>query len=188
MTAFLGLALAHATHECPDGWEASNATADKCFRVTSEKANFADCAALCQVEDAQGSLVCIGSPAENDEVQRLLSVQPPGWSWSGLAHAEDRDAPTCANGGDARNVSVWRYAMSEALGPATCGALASAVLSEFTSITADGVEHLEDEIFALKARLQQIALRAGACAASAPLERSLARLSSAPVEAPPPTD
>ena len=47
-------------------------------------------------------------------------------------------------------------------GPATCGALASAVISEITSITAESVEALEDEIFELKARLQQQALKAGA--------------------------
>jgi len=47
-------------------------------------------------------------------------------------------------------------------GPATCGALASAVISEITSITANSVLELEDEVFALKARMQQEALRAGA--------------------------
>jgi len=47
-------------------------------------------------------------------------------------------------------------------GPETCGALASAVISEITSITADSVEALDDEIFELKARLQQQALLAGA--------------------------
>ena len=47
-------------------------------------------------------------------------------------------------------------------GPATCGALASAVISEITSITADSVLMIEDEMFALKARLQQQALLAGA--------------------------
>jgi len=47
-------------------------------------------------------------------------------------------------------------------GPATCGALASAVISELTSITADSVEVLEDEIFQLKAQLQRRALLAGA--------------------------
>ena len=40
-------------------------------------------------------------------------------------------------------------------GPATCGALASAVISAVTEVTADSVVVLEDEIFALKARLQQ---------------------------------
>lgn len=38
----------------------------------------------------------------------------------------------------------------------------SAVISEITSITADSVEALEDEIFELKARLQREALLAGA--------------------------
>lgn len=47
-------------------------------------------------------------------------------------------------------------------GPATCGSLASAVISEITSITADSCRALEDEIFALKAQLQQQALLAGA--------------------------
>lgn len=47
-------------------------------------------------------------------------------------------------------------------GPATCGALASAVISEITSITADSAVALEDEMFELKARLQQQALLAGA--------------------------
>ena len=41
-----------------------------------------------------------------------------------------------------------------------CGALAAAVISEITSITAESVEALEDEIFELKARLQQQALQA----------------------------
>lgn len=47
-------------------------------------------------------------------------------------------------------------------GPATCGALASAVVSEITSITSDSVGALEDEIFELKARLQEQALIQGA--------------------------
>ena len=47
-------------------------------------------------------------------------------------------------------------------GPASCGSLAAAVISEITSITADSVEALEDEVFSLKARLQQQALLAGA--------------------------
>ena len=41
-------------------------------------------------------------------------------------------------------------------GPTTCGALASAVISEITSITADSALELEDEIFALKAKKQQV--------------------------------
>lgn len=52
--------------------------------------------------------------------------------------------------------------LEEGRGPSSCGALASAVISELTSITADSAQALEDEIFALKARLQQQALLAGA--------------------------
>jgi len=52
--------------------------------------------------------------------------------------------------------------LQDGSGPPTCGALASAVISEITSITANSVVALEDEIFALKARLQQQALLAGA--------------------------
>ena len=40
-------------------------------------------------------------------------------------------------------------------GPATCGSLAAAVVSEITSITMESVGALEDEVFLLKARLQQ---------------------------------
>lgn len=47
-------------------------------------------------------------------------------------------------------------------GPITCGALASAVITEMTSITADSALAIEDEIFELKARLQQQAQLAGA--------------------------
>lgn len=47
-------------------------------------------------------------------------------------------------------------------GPATCGALASTIISDITSITADSALAIEDEIFALQARLQQEARLAGA--------------------------
>ena len=52
--------------------------------------------------------------------------------------------------------------LREGNGPATCGALASAVISEITSITADSALVIEDEIFGLQARLQQQARLAGA--------------------------
>ncbi len=47
-------------------------------------------------------------------------------------------------------------------GPATCGALASHVISEITAITADSALAIEDEIFELQARLQRDARLAGA--------------------------
>ena len=63
--------------------------------------------------------------------------------------------------GEMRMPSLSRT-LENGCGPATCGALASAVISEITSITAESVETLEDDIFALKAGLQQHALQAGA--------------------------
>ena len=51
--------------------------------------------------------------------------------------------------------------LEEGDGPHTCGALASAVISEITSITAETALNLEDEMFALTAQLQQQALLAG---------------------------
>lgn len=65
------------------------------------------------------------------------------------------------NEGEMRMPSLSQT-LDDGSGPATCGSLASAVISEITSITADSVEALEDEIFALKATLQQKALLAGA--------------------------
>eukprot|EP01052_Picozoa_sp_SAG31_P032262 SAG31_NODE_3519_length_4165_cov_2.486227_5_plen_368_part_00 len=52
--------------------------------------------------------------------------------------------------------------LESGIGPTTCGSLASAVISEITSITAESAVELEDEVFALKARKQQKALLAGA--------------------------
>ena len=52
--------------------------------------------------------------------------------------------------------------LDDGSGPCSCGALASSVITEITSITADSVVLLEDEIFGLKAQMQQQALMAGA--------------------------
>ncbi len=52
--------------------------------------------------------------------------------------------------------------LEDGSGPETCGALASTVISEVTSVTADSALRIEDEMFELQARLQQQARLAGA--------------------------